>query len=65
MADYRFYQLARGRIVGAEVHGCADDAAAFATARTLLASASPVCDAIEVWLLTRLVGTVNRQTERG
>lgn len=61
MADYRFYQLARGRIIGAEVHDCADDDAARSAAGTLLAAASPVCDAIEIWFLSRLVGTVSRQ----
>lgn len=61
MPDYRFYQLARGRIIGAEVHDCADDDGARATAARLLVAASPVCDGIEIWLLSRLVGTVNRQ----
>lgn len=61
MVDYRFYQLARGRIIGAEVHDCADDAAAQFKARALLAAATPVCDAIEIWLLSRLVGAVSRQ----
>ncbi|MGH7091639.1 MAG: hypothetical protein ACREFQ_22335 [Stellaceae bacterium] len=61
MPDYRFYQLARGRIIGADVHDCADDEDARATAARLLIGASPVCDGIEIWLLSRLVGTVNRQ----
>jgi hypothetical protein len=58
--DYRFYQLSRGRILSAEVHACADDEAARAAARTSLAAAAPVCEAIEIWCLARLVGLVGR-----
>jgi hypothetical protein len=65
MADYRFYQLARGRIIGAEVHDCADDEAARATARALVAAAPPLCDAIEIWFLSRLVGSMSRQDAKG
>jgi hypothetical protein len=60
MADYRFYHLARGRIMSAEVQECVDDETARLAAHAMLAVASPVCDAIEIWLLTRLVGIVDR-----
>ena len=58
MADYRFYHLSAGRILSAEVHDCADDDASRFKARTILAATSPFSDAVEIWQLTRLVGTV-------
>jgi hypothetical protein len=60
MADYRFYHLAAGRILSAEVHDCADDGAARSMARSILAATAPYCDAVEIWQLTRMVGTVRR-----
>jgi len=60
MADYRFYRLSGGRILNAEVRECASDDDARSTGRVLLAEATPICDAVEVWQLARLVGTVRR-----
>jgi hypothetical protein len=60
MADYRFYHLSTRRIMSAEVHDCADDAAAQIEARRIIGAAMPYCDAIEIWQLTRLVGIVRR-----
>jgi len=61
MADYRFYHLSAGRITNAEVHDCADDDAARAKGATIVVAAAPFCDAVEIWQLTRLVGTVERR----
>jgi hypothetical protein len=60
LADYRFYRLSAGRILNAEVHECADDAAAHQAAQGILAEATAMCDAVEVWQLARLVGTITR-----
>jgi len=60
MADYRFYHLAATGITKAEVHDCADDDAALFRAHGILAVAASFCDAVEIWQLTRLVGSVGR-----
>jgi hypothetical protein len=60
MADYRFYHLLAAGIAKAEVHDCADDAAALCRAHGILAVAAPACDAVEIWQLTRLIGLVRR-----
>ena len=60
MADYRFYRLSAGRILNAEVRDCADDAAAHEVAREILGAATAICDAVEIWQLARLVGSVQR-----
>jgi hypothetical protein len=60
MADYRFYRLSQGRILNAEVQDCADDDAAHVAGRLILEAASAFCDAVEIWQLARLVGTVRR-----
>ena len=46
--------------MNAEVHDCPDDGAARSRARAILAEAAPFCDAVEIWQLTRLVGSVRR-----
>jgi hypothetical protein len=60
MADYRFYRLSQGRILNAEVRDCGDDGEAENAARHILDAASAFCDAVEIWQLARLVGTVRR-----
>ncbi len=60
MADYRFYRLSAGRIMNAEVRDCADDEEAQRTARGILDTATAFCDAVEIWQLARLVGTMRR-----
>ena len=60
MADYRFYRLSAGRILNAEVRACADDAEAQRVALRILDEATAICDAVEIWQLARLVGTVRR-----
>ncbi|HUK61245.1 MAG TPA: hypothetical protein VLV50_18590 [Stellaceae bacterium] len=60
MADYRFYRLSAGRILDAEVRDCASDEEAHRSARDILEAATAICDAIEIWQLARLVGTVRR-----
>jgi hypothetical protein len=63
MADYRFYRLSQGRILNAEVHDCADDDEARHAGRHILEGASAFCDAVEIWQLARLVGTVRRDDQ--
>jgi hypothetical protein len=61
LAHYRFYHMSGHRIVRAEVHECADDAAAEARGAAILAATAPQdCDAVDVWQGDRRIAGLRR-----